>query len=131
MTREDADEGAQTQAERLYFDRYVLDLRRGCLLLRQTSSVTSSRWKPSSDDAQCIGCRASLPPRAAGWPAFAFCVVFQPENQELRPITQSPQRDAMVTQSAIVGVPPRRMDALRPRDCTQNPEVKQRKGDAV
>jgi hypothetical protein len=83
-------------------------LRGGCLLLQETSSVTSSRWKPSSDDAQCIGCRATLASRAAGKPAFAFCVAFQPENQELRPITQPPQRDGIVTRSAIVGVPPRR-----------------------
>jgi len=32
MTSEDADAGAQTQAKRLCFDRYALDLRRGCLL---------------------------------------------------------------------------------------------------
>jgi hypothetical protein len=106
-------------------------LRGGCLLLRETSSVTSSRWKPSSDDAECIGCRVPLPPLAAGSPAFAFCVAFQPESQEQQPITQSPQRDGMVTQSAIVGVRPRRMGALTPHKGTQNPEATHRKGDAL
>jgi adenylate cyclase len=33
MTSADADVGAQTRAKRLRFDRYVLDLDRGCLLL--------------------------------------------------------------------------------------------------
>ncbi|MFZ1103068.1 MAG: winged helix-turn-helix domain-containing protein, partial [Hyphomicrobiaceae bacterium] len=33
MTNRDADSGAQTEPKRLRFDRYILDLRRGCLLL--------------------------------------------------------------------------------------------------
>ena len=103
-------------------------LRSGCLLLQDTSSVTSSRCKPSSDYAQYIGCRVTLPAQAAGRPAFAFCLTFQPESRELRPITQSPQQNAVFTQSSTVGVPPRRMDALTPRDCTQNPEATHRKG---
>jgi hypothetical protein len=102
-------------------------LCRSRLSLVRKSPLSRSCCAPFLEHAQWIGCRRPLSGSAAPRPTLDFCVAIERESRGLLPVTQPSQRNAVVTQSAIVGIRLRCMDLPTPIDATQNPETAQTK----